>query len=132
MTAATPLVKQPRKLSAFLRSLKLESGGHSPDGQYCLMEAVAFIAGESWSDAPECVSPVIGAFGRSWNDSLDDAGRQRLKRFIPVMVGTATTSTDDEVRAGWPPTGWCGPSRPPGSTRLSSLSTPPSCGLCPS
>jgi hypothetical protein len=99
------LATQPRKLNAFLKTLKLESGSHSPDGQYCLLEAVAFVAGEPWSDQPKCVSKVIGAFGRSWNDTLDDAGRQRLKKFIPAMIGTATTSADEMTRA-WLATDW--------------------------
>jgi hypothetical protein len=91
---------------SFLRSLKLEAGGHSkPEQGMCLLEAIAYIQDQPFSDHPQCVSPVIGAFGRSWNDSLDDAGRQRLKAFIPDMIGTATTSADETTRA-WLATDW--------------------------
>ena len=54
----------------------------------CVMEAVAYVAGEEWSDHPECASTVISAFLRSWNDSLSDEDRQMLKPLIPKLVGT--------------------------------------------
>ena len=58
----------------------LGKGSHSPtDGEMCVMEAVAYVAGEPWSDAPKCACPVITAFLVSWNDSLpSDAERDRL------------------------------------------------------
>jgi hypothetical protein len=62
-----------------LDAIELKAGGHSPDHTFCVMEAVAYIAGEDWTDSPVCVSPAIGAFMRAWNDSLPDADRQRLK-----------------------------------------------------
>ena len=73
-----------------IASLSLKQGAHSPDSTFCVMEAVAFVAGEPWSDHPQCVSPVIAAFLRSWNDALpDDAARDRLlKPMIPKLVGT--------------------------------------------
>ncbi len=53
----------------------LERGSHEPNdtGHMCLLEAVAWVAGEKWSDQPQCVDPVLAAFGRAWNDGLDDA-----------------------------------------------------------
>src|ERR1700689_3092955 len=74
--------------------LSLKSGAHSPDSTFCVMEAVAFVAGEKWSDAPVCACPVISAFLRSWNDSLpNDAERDRLlKPLIPLLVGTRKKS----------------------------------------
>lgn len=89
-----------------LDSLILRRGGHDPgSGEFCLLEAVAFFAGEKHSDHPKCVSQVIGAFGRRFNDDLDDEGRQQLKPFIPRMVGTNTGPADDEKRA-WMVTEW--------------------------
>ena len=75
---------------AKLATLSLKSGAHSPDSTFCVMEAVAFVAGEPWSDHPECACPVISAFLRAWNDGLpSDADRDRLlKSLIPRMVGT--------------------------------------------
>ena len=73
-----------------VQRLSLKAGAHKPDSAFCVMEAVAFVAGEKWSDAPECACPVISAFLRSWNDALPtDADRDRLLRpLIPKMVNT--------------------------------------------
>ena len=71
--------------------LRLEGGSHqSPDEGVCLMEAVAWLAREPHSDEPKCTCPVLGAFGRGLNDCLDVERRQRLKPFIPELVGTAS------------------------------------------
>ena len=80
----------------------LKNGGHSgPSDGACVMEAVAYVAGEKWSDHPECVSPVIGAFLRNWNDNLPtDADRDRLlKPLIPVIINTRSTRSVEEQRS---------------------------------
>jgi hypothetical protein len=80
----------------------LESGGHEPnDGKaMCAMEAAAYIAGEPWSDHPQCVCPVIAAFMRSWNDALPDAERTSLLLpLIPKTIGTAGSATLADRRA---------------------------------
>lgn len=39
-----------------LNTLHLDSGSHDPDGEaMCVMEAVAYIEGEPWTDHPACV-----------------------------------------------------------------------------
>lgn len=57
-------------------------GAHfSLDDGLCVMEAVAYVAGEPWSDHPKCACPVLGAFMRAWNDGLPtDEDRTRLLR----------------------------------------------------
>ena len=70
----------------------------------CLLEAVSYMAGEPWSDYPECASPVLAAYGRSLNDMLPDDLRQRLKPFIPGLIGTAGDGQDEArglVAANW-------------------------------
>ena len=73
----------------------------------CATEAIAYIAGEPHSDHPACLSYILGAFMRSWNDGLpSDAERdQLLKPLLPLLVGTATTPAD-EARRGWMATDW--------------------------
>ena len=67
----------------------LQAGAHDPNGQACVMEAVAFVAGEPWSDHPECACPVISTFLRAWNDALPDDERDTLLRpLIPRLIGT--------------------------------------------
>src|SRR5437773_1176907 len=88
-----------------LATLTLEKGNHTPDHAYCIMEAVAYVAGENWSDRPDCVSPVIAAFLRTWNDSVDDTFRQRLKPYIMRVLDTRTSDADEQTRA-WLATDW--------------------------
>ena len=69
----------------------LKSGSHSGvSSGFCAMEAISYITGESWSDHPECVCPVIGAFMRNWNDSLKDDERNKLitPELLLKTVGT--------------------------------------------
>jgi hypothetical protein len=79
----------------------LARGSHDPGAEMCVMEAVAFVAGETWSDAPQCACPVITAFLVSWNDSLpSDAERDLLlKDLIPEIVGTRLTPEVEERRS---------------------------------
>ena len=105
---------------AELDSITLEHGSHSPDHTFCVMEAVAYIAGEPWSDAPECVSPVITAFMVNWNDSLNDEDRQMLKPLIPKVIGTRTSKKDEETRA-WMATDWLARECAPAWLRLAGL-----------
>jgi len=84
----------------------LKKGAHSPDSTFCVMEAVAYVAGEKWSDNPECACPIISAFLRSWNDSLPtDAERDRLlKPLIPKLVNTRNKSLEEKrgvMAADW-------------------------------
>jgi hypothetical protein len=72
----------------------LLSGGHgSLDEGMCVMEAVAYVAGEEWSDTPQCACPVLATFLRSWNDAItDDAHRTALlKPLVPRLVGSKST-----------------------------------------
>jgi hypothetical protein len=91
---------------ADLGALELEYGAHMrrQDG-VCLMEAVAWFAGKEHTDRPPCVSPVLGAFGRALNDRMKPEDRQQLKRFIPVLPGTAGNPDADRARA-WLAADW--------------------------
>jgi hypothetical protein len=46
------------------------------------------LAEEKFTDRPDCVCPVIGAFLRSWNDQVGYADRQRLYPYASRVVGT--------------------------------------------
>jgi hypothetical protein len=106
---------------AELDALTLAFGGHeSWEKGACVMEAVAYVAGEPFSAYPECASPVIGAFLRSWNDDLDDETRQRLKPYIPRLVGTKGTKRQEEKRA-WMATDWLARECAPAFLRLAGL-----------
>ena len=84
----------------------LTSGEHAtPEEGMCLMEAVAFLAGEAHSDRPECACPVITAYG--WNLDLwmgkgeqgDALRAQYLAPLVSKLVGTRSTSEVSLKRA---------------------------------
>jgi hypothetical protein len=108
----------------YIEKIKLGHGSHpAPNNglvNACVMEAVAYVAGEPWSDHPACVSPVIGAFLRSWNDALPTEDRQMLKPYILRVVGTNTGKRDDERRA-WLATDWLARECAPAWLRLAGL-----------
>ncbi len=104
-------------------TVTLARGAHGDSkspGEWCVMEAAAYFAHEPWSDHPKCVSPVIGAFLRRWNDDLDDEGRQKLVPYIAKVVGTNTGQADDE-RRGWMVTDWMVRTYLPAWLRLAKL-----------
>ena len=78
-----------------LDAVVLSKGEHETreDG-VCLLEAAAWWAGQEHTDHPPCVSPVLAAFGRAWNDDLPDDRRHILKPFIPLLPGTAGDGHD--------------------------------------
>ena len=93
---------------ADLTDMAIQSGGHGTfDDGHCAMELVAWLAGEPHTDAPECTSPVLGAFVRRWNDGLaDDEARALLLRpFLPRLVDTRGSHDIEEQRA-WLATDW--------------------------
>ena len=79
-------------------ALNLTYGKHtSREDGMCLMEAVAFLAGEGHSDQPVCACPVIAAYGRALNDRMGE-GRKgdtlRAEYLAPLasrLVGTRST-----------------------------------------
>ena len=86
-----------------LEHLTLKSGAHPAGGaDMCVMEAVAYMAGESWSDTPACASPVVALFCRTWNDTDEPYGqaiRDRLRGYIPRLVDSRGTAQQEERRS---------------------------------
>jgi hypothetical protein len=72
------------------QTVRLGPGTHdSPDGgEVCVMELSSMLAGGRFTDHPSCVSPVIAAFLRGYNDGLDDERRQTLRPLAAACVGT--------------------------------------------
>jgi hypothetical protein len=68
----------------------LFSGSHEDHEAMCVMEAVAYVAGEAWSDQPRCASPVATLLAVGLNDAIgDDAWRtELLKPLVPKLIGT--------------------------------------------
>lgn len=66
----------------------LSAGRHrTPSRGACFMEYASYLAGERWSDHPECTHPLLAALARDVNDLVSDAGRARLVPHIHRVVG---------------------------------------------
>jgi hypothetical protein len=83
-----------------INAIVLKNGSHRRREQgVCLMEAVAWMAGEKHSDRPQCADPVLAAYGRALNDRLRDDERQLLRPLIPKLIGTRGSSDLSRRRA---------------------------------
>lgn len=83
--------KLTKKQSRWLSLIPIARGSHDEkQREYCVMEAVAYIAGEEHTDAPKCACPYLTDLLIDWNDALaTDKERNRLlKPLIPNIVGT--------------------------------------------
>ena len=96
-----------KSVSTLLKTITLAHGSHSdPESGMCAMEAVAFVTGAPHSDHPECASPAIAAFLRSWNDSLGDDDRNRIiKPLLKHVIGTKSTK-EIEVQRSYMSVDW--------------------------
>src|SRR4051794_25835623 len=66
----------------------LSRGKHrSPRKGACFMEFASFLAGERWSDHPDCTHPLLAALARDINDLLGDEARREIATLVPEVVG---------------------------------------------
>lgn len=82
-----------------LDDLVLDVGYHHDwESGASVMEAVSYLAGEPFSSHPDCASPVIGTFLRSWGDDLNNKDRQTLKQYVPRLIGSKGTPEQEDTR----------------------------------
>lgn len=76
----------------------LSAGKHEPgEGKACLMEYIALLAGETWSDSPKCTHPVLAKMAQVVNDRLPDSERYRLVPLIGRLFGTGDRTDDTKL-----------------------------------
>ena len=103
----------------------LSAGGHEHvDEGACFMEAVAYVAGEPWSDKPACACPVLGAFMRAWNDDLPEADRDRLLRPLVRRLVGSRSPPEVEARRSWLAMDWLVRTHAPAWLRLTPALVP--------
>jgi hypothetical protein len=79
--------------------MQLGRGRHPSLGDRgCLMELASMLAGETWSDHPASVHPVLAAVARLVNDRIREQDRARLEQLVPAMIGTATDDIESYAR----------------------------------
>lgn len=67
---------------------RLSPGRHrSAKTGACFMEFASYLAGEPWSDAPQCTDPVLAHLARAVNDRLSDARRGEIVADVPRVIG---------------------------------------------
>ena len=64
------------------QTVRLSRGRHlSPHQGVCAMELASMLAGETFTDRPAAVCPVIAGFVRAYNDAADR--RRRVRTCTP-------------------------------------------------
>jgi hypothetical protein len=77
----------------------LSRGKHrGPRKGACFMEFASYLAGERWTDHPECTHPLLAALARLVNDYTTDAGRPRLAGLIPSVIGVTSDDPNVDLR----------------------------------
>lgn len=67
---------------------RLSRGRHrSAKTGACFMEFASYLAGEPWSDSPQCTDPLLAHLARSVNDYLSDDRRDEIAPDIPRVIG---------------------------------------------
>jgi hypothetical protein len=85
----------PERLAA-LDAITLHKSSHLTFTEgHCAPEVVAWLAGEDHTDAPRCASPVLRTFMIELNDQWGCEQRQKLRPYLPRMVGTAGDGQDE-------------------------------------
>jgi len=88
----------PERLEQFTAgTITLDHGSHNEfEEGHCSMEVVSWLAGEGFTDAPKCASPILTRYTIRLNDRWDAEQRQTLAPFLPRMVGTGSDGLDEE------------------------------------
>ncbi len=68
----------------------LGRGNHdNPEQGACVMEMVSFVAGEEWSDTPECTNMALAMLAQRVNDFVSDDNRNVIAHMVPRFIGTS-------------------------------------------
>jgi hypothetical protein len=77
----------------------LGRGKHrNPKKGACFMELASFLAGERWSDHPQCTHPLLAMLARAVNDLTSDGNRPQLAPLIPSVIGLTSSDPRWDVR----------------------------------
>jgi hypothetical protein len=76
------------------------------------MELSSMLAGEQFTDRPDCVCPVLAEFLRTYNDEVDERRRRDLYDYASKAVGTRAGSDIERLRANMCLRWWAGLDKP--------------------
>jgi len=81
------------------QTVRIAAGRHAaPDEGASVMELASMLAGERYTDHPRSACPVVAAFLRAYNDTVDDARRQDLYRCAADVVGSRDSRATRRAR----------------------------------
>ncbi|HZC70348.1 MAG TPA: hypothetical protein VE442_06625 [Jatrophihabitans sp.] len=76
----------------------LSRGKHrSPKHGACFMEFASYLAGERWTDHPQCTQPLLASLARQVNDHVSDDARQKLVELVPDVIGLTSSDPRADV-----------------------------------
>jgi hypothetical protein len=116
------------------KTVHLAHGSHGStfQGETCLVEASCLATmccttlaekygkAKTFGDDHPSISRVIRSYAIGLNDAWDDETRQRLRPYVTKILGTNTSSEDEETRA-WMATDWLARVHTPAWLRLAGL-----------
>lgn len=74
----------------------LSKGSHiKPSQGACVMEMVSFLAGEEWSDTPDCSNRRITIAAQLVNDNVENRNRHLILKDFDRLFNTALSVEDD-------------------------------------
>ena len=66
----------------------LSRGKHrNPRKGACFMEFASYLAGEPWSDHPDCTHPLLAVVAREVNDHISDDARREIAPLATEVIG---------------------------------------------
>ena len=73
----------------------LSRGKHrNPRKGACFMEFASYLAGEPWSDHPDCTHALLASLARDVNDHISDEARREIAPLAPEVIGL---NVDDPI-----------------------------------
>jgi hypothetical protein len=82
------------------QTIKLSRGKHkSPEDGACVMELASMLAGETFTDHPASVCPVIASLLRAYNDWIDDDRRRDLYAYAAKVLDSKSSAAVQRTRA---------------------------------
>lgn len=78
-------------------AIKLSAGHHeSPDKGLCVMECVAYIAGEAHTDKPACADYLCSQYAILINDQSIDNRRQTMIKYVLRLAGSKSDTVAEQ------------------------------------
>jgi hypothetical protein len=88
-------------MSLIPENLPVISGGKhsSPEEGACVMEYISLLAGEEWTDYPECTHRSLAVLAQRANDALPQSRRHEMFSRVNRLFGTGAIGVEETDKA---------------------------------